>query len=316
MSTAMKSGKSDAQARSLGQRCGREQPARGKQAQALARATSEGAVLTVVTPAKHHFYDLRSPWPEPQPTASALVIAALAEEDDDDDGGMSDSTEDPQGHQCGERRAVRNAELRRIVGERFTLAREMNGLNQVEAAERVLGYANSTQLSLIEQGKRQPPLDLIIRASTAYSTSVDYLVGLVDEPEGDAQLAVKAGMFRRLQRLIEFNVAAVTDALVRTCEAPTANELQITRFASRAASLVEAVARFERANPDAFIDMPCGALLQRCANELRATLDQVDRFIRRAVRSRPTAFHHAAQVTAARATQWHPSPSHTDGELA
>ena len=60
-------------------------------------------------------------------------------------------------------------------------------------------------------------------------------------------MAVRAGLFRRMERLVQFNVAAVVDALARTCEGPTANELRITGYASRAAALVDAVARFETA---------------------------------------------------------------------
>jgi hypothetical protein len=121
-----------------------------------------------------------------------------------------------------------------------------------------------------------------------------------------------------MERLVEFNVAAVIDALVRTCDGPTANELRITRYASRAAALVDAVARFERANPDAFLDMPGGALLQRCSGEMRATLVEVDRFMQRAAVARPAALDRAARATANRASHWHPSPISIpqEGELA
>jgi transcriptional regulator with XRE-family HTH domain len=98
-------------------------------------------------------------------------------------------------------RADSNAALRKIVGERFVEARKINGWDQTEAAEK-FGYKNSTQLSLIEQGKRLPPHEVMIKASEIYGVSVDFLFGLSDEPERDPKAAERNAAMRHVHALV------------------------------------------------------------------------------------------------------------------
>lgn len=58
--------------------------------------------------------------------------------------------------------------------------REDHDLLQRDIAE----YLNCTQVcySNYETGKRDIPTDVLIRLSRYYNTSVDYLLGLTDEP--------------------------------------------------------------------------------------------------------------------------------------
>lgn len=74
--------------------------------------------------------------------------------------------------------------LAAAVGERLKEAREMVGLNQLQAAKH-MGYANSTKLSKIESGKHssQIPMWVIKRASQLYDVSADYLLGVTETME-------------------------------------------------------------------------------------------------------------------------------------
>lgn len=99
-------------------------------------------------------------------------------------------------------RADSNAILRKVVGKRFSDARAINGWDQGQAAK-MLGYQNSTQLSLIEQGKRLPPHKALLKASEVYGVSLDYLMGVSDEPERDPKAAERAAGMRSVRALIE-----------------------------------------------------------------------------------------------------------------
>lgn len=58
--------------------------------------------------------------------------------------------------------------------------REDNDMTQQELAS--LLHIRQNTLSQYETGQRQIPLDCLIRLSEIFGTSVDYLLGLTDEP--------------------------------------------------------------------------------------------------------------------------------------
>lgn len=171
-------------------------------------------------------------------------------------------------------RATENGRLRKAIGLRFIAARELCGLGQTEAALS-LGYANSTQLSLVERGARMPPVAVIIRAATVYGVSVDFLVGLSNEPERDAFAASRNGAFRRMQHLLEVNARAVADVLLETARGDTATELRSIRFVSEIEALLNGIDAFQASNSDIFDELRSGALLVRRARDARQALEKV-----------------------------------------
>jgi transcriptional regulator with XRE-family HTH domain len=80
---------------------------------------------------------------------------------------------------------------------RLIVARVANGLLATEAAER-FGYANSTQLSLIESGARPVPKDFqfIAQAAKAYAVSADWLLGLAGDMEADDEILRRHALLR------------------------------------------------------------------------------------------------------------------------
>lgn len=117
------------------------------------------------------------------------------------------------------KRFVRNKDVplqKEIMRERIISARIMNGLCAVEAAKR-LGYANSTQLSLIESGDRKMPNDwqFLLRMSAVYSVSVDYLLGTSPNPERDAIASQHFALMRGFEHLQQLQAATMTTAFVR-----------------------------------------------------------------------------------------------------
>ncbi|WP_028211547.1 helix-turn-helix domain-containing protein [Paraburkholderia mimosarum] len=83
------------------------------------------------------------------------------------------------------------------------VARVMSGMTAVEAAEK-LGYANSTQLSLIESGKRKIPDDrqFLVDAARVYSVSCDFLLGLSPHMEYDARVAHQHALMRGTESIL------------------------------------------------------------------------------------------------------------------
>jgi transcriptional regulator with XRE-family HTH domain len=80
---------------------------------------------------------------------------------------------------------------------RLIVARVANGLLATEAAKR-FGYANSTQLSLIESGARPIPknFQFIAQAAKAYAVSTDWLLGLVDDMDADDEILRRHALLR------------------------------------------------------------------------------------------------------------------------
>jgi hypothetical protein len=103
-----------------------------------------------------------------------------------------------------------------VIRKRMIMARIMNGYTAVHAAE-LLGYKNSTQLSLIESGGRPVPKDwtFILKMSGLYCVSVDFLLGVSPNPERDAIASEHFALMRGMEDLLKQQMATITSAMVR-----------------------------------------------------------------------------------------------------
>lgn len=205
-----------------------------------------------------------------EPTKPSLTVPPDAVSDDSDSDG-------PASHGHGPR-AVENRFLRKIVGARFVSAREVNGWGQSEAAG-LLGYSNSTQLSLIERGERLPPLALVCRAAEVYASSVDYLLGVSDDPERDVRQATRGAVLRHVRALIAKNAEIVSEAVIDGLHGDFSTELRATCLISRVGELCSAVDRF-RVNAG-FDDIRGGAKLLLAVAGARQSLEQASALLDR-----------------------------------
>lgn len=148
-------------------------------------------------------------------------------------------------------------------------ARVMSGLTEVEAAAR-LGYANSTQLNLIESGKRRIPDKHQARFLTdfarAYSVSVDFLLGLSPHMEPDGEVAHGYAMARHMA-----DVSGAVGALLASTMREYMSEAYPTAMEYR--RIVEAIDRVDDALSTmrgrfGFDDVPGGAPLARAIEHL------------------------------------------------
>ncbi|MGH8759726.1 MAG: helix-turn-helix domain-containing protein [Burkholderiales bacterium] len=213
----------------------------------------------------------------------------------EDNAGIEDDVDEAGGEPRGNHEVAKtNAVLRRVIGGRFIAARELNGWGQSEAAK-MMGYGNSTQLSLIEQGKRMPPHDVILRASTVFGVALDYLYGLDDEPDRDSRAASRNAVIRRVHGLLERNVLAVTDALLAAHNFDPTPMVRASGLCGLVVELCNGVDLYRARNQAVFDETSCSALLTRTARNAREAVEKVSAALNRA--------EHRAELALAKARE-------------
>lgn len=186
------------------------------------------------------------------------------------------------------KRFVRNKDVpldNERVRERMIRARVMNGFTAVEAAKR-LGYSNSAQISLIENGERKVPNDwqFLLRMSKVYSVSVDYLLGLSSQPERDPVAAESFAMLRGFEELMQAQAMAMTTAFVRYGKEKEAGRVDLQGVCAAAQAVTAALARFRELNPEFDTDMRAGNTLLAAVGRLEmAVIPVQDTITRRAL---------------------------------
>lgn len=188
-------------------------------------------------------------------------------------------------------RVDENDALRKIVGRRLRLARELNGLTQEVAAAR-LEYVSSTQLSLAEKGERLPPLVKLVKASEVFAVSIDYLLGISDEPERDPQMAERQAALRHVSDVMDATSRTIVTAVLgHRAAAPS---VVVTKnLAARAEQAIEALEQLRAANLEVFDGELRGAAkvlrtmdeLQAAVHTTKALITKHDQVIETAIRT-------------------------------
>lgn len=152
-----------------------------------------------------------------------------------------------------------NAAFRTKVAERCLLARELNGYSQSDAA-RLFGYKNSTQLSQWEQAKRMPPIQRLLQASGIYRVSMDYLLGVSDEPDRDPMSAERLMLLSSVSNLLDSATRDIVDVVMAHARTggPTIGAAHC--FTAEGQKVVEAFKKFRAINAD-FDDLRGGNTL-------------------------------------------------------
>lgn len=178
------------------------------------------------------------------------------------------------------RRLADDAETEKLMRERLIVARNLNSLDQKEAAAK-LGYKNSSQLSKVESGDAPLPKSLLRKASLAYGVSSDWLLGLSNEPERDPQIAGQMAVMRAVHAGIVEHTQNVTAVMLRLAsdQLPLESQLRLLLDATRrAAQSFEKVCRLNSTFND---DIRGGATLQHDIDEMIEVTVSVDQFLAR-----------------------------------
>lgn len=187
-------------------------------------------------------------------------------------------------HSAPVKRFVRNKDVplqKEVMRERLISARIMNGLSAVEAASR-LGYANSTQLSLIESGERKMPNDwqFVLKVSEVYSVSMDYLIGISPNPERDAIASEHFAIMRSFEELQRKQAATMTTAFVRHAMVGGTATRDLIDLCAGIESLHTAVTTMRARCPE-FDDLRGGATVLASVMRLEAAIVPIREVLRR-----------------------------------
>ncbi|MEM5367915.1 XRE family transcriptional regulator [Paraburkholderia azotifigens] len=144
------------------------------------------------------------------------------------------------------RRFVRNKnqpEELETLRYNLIVARVLSGLSAVEAAA-AFGYANSTQISLIESGKRPIPRDhqFLRQASSVYSVSCDFLLGLSPHQEYDARVAHQHALMRGTESILGGIAAQFATVMIQFTNQTQPVPADFDRVSEAAQSVVNALA--------------------------------------------------------------------------
>jgi transcriptional regulator with XRE-family HTH domain len=176
------------------------------------------------------------------------------------------------------------AVVNRTVAERLLNARELNGYSQTKGAE-LLGYKTPAQLNQWEMSRRPVPLRMLIRASHVYRVSMDYLVGISDEPDRDPNSAIRRQVVSASEQMLSSMTMCLADAIIQQTKMGGPAIETALLIVDEGERLVKAFKRFVELNAATFEDMRGGAPLNTAAmsfeaNGLATARAQIDRFLR------------------------------------
>ena len=79
-----------------------------------------------------------------------------------------------------------------MLGKRLAEARKKAGLDQVDLAVALGDRYDQPMISRVESGNRTLRLDGLVKAAQELKVSIDYLLGLTDDPTPAVQLSEQA----------------------------------------------------------------------------------------------------------------------------
>ncbi|MDR7295465.1 transcriptional regulator with XRE-family HTH domain [Pelomonas aquatica] len=226
----------------------------------IARAAAAACATATAKPT-----DDRVPAPTAPPSAdpgmAGRPVQPAANDDDGDPGALASP-------RAGIRTPSR-AGLRQVIGRRLRAARALAGLDQTRAAE-LLGYETSSQLSQWEQAKRTPPLEQIVAAAETFGMTTDFLLGLSNEPDRDAHMALRAATLRGVREMLATASEATMQLFERRAALIGPDALHVAAIVDAGQALQNAIAVLMRA--DGFQELRGGASVVRCADDLAAAI--------------------------------------------
>lgn len=160
-----------------------------------------------------------------------------------------------------------------MLGARIRAARELNGMALIEFATAV-GHKNPTQPSLWEAGRRAVPAYELATVARALSVSVDYLLGLTDDPDADPSQARRTALVQHLREQLEAVAGGLADAVLES-GAEVEAALRTTGLVTRCENVHRALERFRAANGSVFDDLRGGALVVRSVRELMEAAETI-----------------------------------------
>jgi transcriptional regulator with XRE-family HTH domain len=155
--------------------------------------------------------------------------------------------------------------MRDRIPARLKEARKMNGLD-LETAARYLGVTRAVLMGF-EAGRRTVPGATCVAAAEQYAVSLDYLLGVSDEPERDPGGTIARQMREGARMLVERMSSAVIASTIRHGQQLSAVFDDAESLSSAADRTLRALERVRELNPE-WQDMRGGATLEEAVRQL------------------------------------------------
>lgn len=197
---------------------------------------------------------------------------------------MNAATNNIAGFRVGSSKVVKvlgkDPDLNETIRRRLRHAREINGFDQITAAQ-VMQYRNSSALSKIESGFAKIPKDFILKAAVAYGVSIDYLMGMSDEPERDPETAERMAILKSVRETVKVQTDSLVTVLLKNAADMTPMTDHMTNMLKRIDQLFESFDKVCRKNPEFQDDVIAGSALQRAVDEAHTAANDAKRFMQR-----------------------------------
>lgn len=188
--------------------------------------------------------------------------------------------EKPTTHRRSRRRLSDDESIEQLMRERLIAARQLNGLDQKEAAAK-LDYKNSSQLSKVESGDAPLPKSLLRKAAVAYGVSTDWVLGLSNEPEREPLVAGTMGVMRALHEATRKQAERVAVEMLALANDQLPLEGHLRRMLAASRRVIESFDRSFRGNEYFETEVRGGAALTCAADDLMETSVEIERYLDR-----------------------------------
>jgi transcriptional regulator with XRE-family HTH domain len=187
---------------------------------------------------------------------------------------------------------------KKAYGARLKLARETQGLTQIDAAH-MLGYTQAVHLSNMENGNRLPPLHVLIQCANLYGTTLDFLCGLSEEVDRDPAVAIQRMLTASTRSSFDRLIAEVTARSVEVARKLLPSASAGERIAQAGLEAATALSRLEELNPKAWENLKGGSNAQAKSAALRSSCTEYLESMLRARRVMSAKTQGEAMVAAA-----------------
>lgn len=181
------------------------------------------------------------------------------------------------------------AELKKRIASRFIDARNLNNYTQVDAAAH-FGYKTSAQLNQWETGKRVPPIEMIVLAAHVYRVSVDFLMGVCDDPDRDPASEERMYLLRGAGTMLYEMAHTLADAVVYQTNLSGPSVHAAATVVRGVQTFVKAFDKFRAMNDETYEDLRGTAPLDLAVRVLKEeTLTQAMDMVNRSQRTNNAA---------------------------
>lgn len=167
--------------------------------------------------------------------------------------------------------AAGKVQLQKLLGKRLKASRKAARMPDMDVAK-LLNHKELTQVSLWESGDRLPPLLTLVKLASAFSVSLDYLVGLHDDPIADPmesnQGVIVSAVSNSMRDCFKSFTHAISEHAAVTIAGFGTDRAQLREMCQAAKELDGAFERLKELNPSFEEDMRGSARVETLVHSM------------------------------------------------